>query len=118
MRYVYENALCTEVYDGDTVTIEIDFGMRIRKTERFRLFGINAPEVRGSEREQGIKSRDVLREMILNQPVKVQTYRDRKGKFGRYLASIFIGQPDAPLEQCTNVNEWLVENGFAECAEY
>ena len=108
--YLYE-ANVNEVYDGDTITVDIDLGLGTWvHSEKLRLHRINAPEVRGESRPQGIASRDWLREQILGKEVIVQTIKDKKGKYGRYLAEVWLeGQ---------NVNDLLVENGFAEFKEY
>jgi len=80
-----------KVYDGDTVTANIDLGFCvILKKQRLRLIGINAPEIRGSQRPAGILVRDRLREMILDKDVIVQTYQDKKGKYGRWIADIKV----------------------------
>ena len=99
-------ALITDVYDGDTVTADIDLGFNTwRRGERLRLHGIDAPEVRGEERPKGLRSRDALRRRLLGREVTVCTIKDKTGKYGRYLVRIFDGtQP---------VNAWLVEQGFA-----
>lgn len=52
-------AKIVEVYDGDTCTIDIDLGLHTWiKGEKIRLTRINAPELRGTERTKGLKSRD------------------------------------------------------------
>ena len=48
----------TKVYDGDTITVDIDLGFDILfKNQKIRLSRINTPEVRGEEREEGLKSK-------------------------------------------------------------
>ena len=60
-------AYVRKVYDGDTVTVDIDLGFDIiLHKQKIRLLRINAPEVRGIERELGLKSRDALREKVCN----------------------------------------------------
>ena len=45
--YIYK-AMCVGVYDGDTVTLDIDLGFNhSMNNQKIRLFGINTPEVRG-----------------------------------------------------------------------
>ena len=109
-----QNAKIISIYDGDTVTAEVDLGFNVTITEKFRLVRINAPEVRGEEREDGLKSRDRLRELILNKNVIIKTLKDRKGKYGRYLAEIYIHEDD----KTTNVNDWLVTENLAEYKDY
>lgn len=113
--YTYR-AVIVSVYDGDTVRADIDLGCNIWiRNEPLRLYGINAPEVRGESRADGLKVRDYLAEFIAGKPVFIRTYKDKKGKYGRWLAEIFLETTAAEL---VNVNTWLVVNGYAEKAEY
>jgi len=49
----YYRARVTKVYDGDTITVDIDLGFHVGlKSEKIRLYRIDTPEVRGPEREQ------------------------------------------------------------------
>jgi micrococcal nuclease len=109
-QYLYD-AMVTDVYDGDTVTVDIDLGLCIWvRGEKLRLHRINAPELRGDERPDGLVSRDWLREQILNKCVVIETIRDKKGKYGRYLAEIWLGD--------VNVNDALVNEGLAQYKSY
>ena len=109
-------ALVTDVYDGDTCTVDIDLGMNIWvRGEKLRLYRINAPELRGAERPEGLKSRDFLREQIDGKKIVIQTIKDKKGKYGRYLAEIWIVGED---ETAININDLLVEKGFAIYKDY
>ena len=51
---LYEyRAVVTKVYDGDTITADVDLGFNTwRHDESLRLVGIDAPEMRGNERPQ------------------------------------------------------------------
>lgn len=96
----------TEVYDGDTVTVDIDLGFDVwLKRQKLRLYGIDAPEMRGPENPEGTVSRDALREQILGKEVMLCSHKDEKGKYGRYLSTIWLGDLD--------INRWLVEEGYA-----
>ena len=108
--YIY-NAYVTSVYDGDTITCNINcgFGVELKK-QKIRLYGLNTPEVRGEEKAEGIISRDKLRERILDKEILLKTKKDKKGKYGRYLGVIYLGDE--------NINDWLVESGLAKKAEY
>jgi micrococcal nuclease len=107
--YTYR-AKIISVYDGDTVTALVDLGFGITNKIKIRLKGINTPEVRGAERPEGIVSRDYLRNLILDKNIVLQTFRDKTGKYGRYIGVLWIDD--------TNVNELLVEQGYAETREY
>ena len=63
--------------------------MSLLKKQKIRLLGINTPEVRGSEKSQGIISRDALRQRILGKVVIIKTSKDKKGKYGRWLGEVF-----------------------------
>jgi micrococcal nuclease len=116
LNNMYEyRAKVIEVYDGDTITVELDLGFKIKKEEKIRLAGINTPEVKGEERELGLISRDRLRELILGKDVVITTFKDKKGKYGRYLGDITYTDEDGNVYF---VNDWLVEEGLAEYKEY
>lgn len=105
---MYEyRAYVKKVYDGDTVTLDIDLGFGIIiKNQKVRLLGINAPEIRGSSRDLGLKSRDFLRKKILKNWVVLKTKKDKKGKFGRWLGNLSLENVD--------INELMIKEGFAK----
>lgn len=108
-------ALVTGVYDGDTITVDIDLGMGVwLKKQKIRLYGIDAPETMGEEREQGIIAREWLRDKILSKEIVLETIKDHKGKYGRWLGNVWL-EEDVNYE---NINQLLVENGFAHEEEY
>ncbi len=113
--YFYK-AKVVDVYDGDTCRVDIDLGFNtLLKNEKIRLYKINAPEVTGEEKGNGKKSRDFLKELILNKTVFVETIKDKQEKYGRYLATIWLEDESGNM---ININHFLVENGFAEFKEY
>jgi len=104
-------ALVTSVYDADTITVNVDLGMNTwRHDVKIRLARINAPEVRGPERDQGLKARDWLRGRIDGQQIILRTQRDKKGKFGRWLGEIYLDGE--------NLNDALVNAGHAVYKTY
>jgi len=103
------------VYDGDTCRVDIDLGLGIwLRNEKLRLVRINAPEMTGLEKAKGEASRDFLRELIDGREVIIETVKDRRGKYGRYLAEIWIEQEGVWV----NVNDQLVLAGHAIYQEY
>lgn len=104
--YTYK-AKVLEVYDGDTITVEIDLGFTSHRIEKLRLYGIDTPEIRGPQKEDGKKVRDIVRDAVLGKEVTIETIKDGKGKFGRYLANVI-------LPSGVNLNEWLVNEGHAK----
>ena len=108
--YAYK-ATVLDVYDGDTIRLKIDLGFGIvLENESVRLFGINTPELRGEEREDGLVSRDRLRELILGKEVTLITIKDSKGKYGRYLGTIYLEVDDELID----INQQLITEGLAE----
>jgi micrococcal nuclease len=109
-------AVVTEVYDGDTCTVDIDLGLHtFIKGEKIRLNRINADEIKGSEKQSGILARDFLRSKILGKNIILQTIKDKTEKYGRYLGEIFLENESREL---VNINDLLVEKGFAEYKNY
>ena len=104
---MYEyNAYVTDAYDGDSITVDIDCGLYVWvKQQKIRLYGINTPELRGDTLEEGRKSRDRLRELILNKHIILKTIKDKKGKYGRWLGIIELDG--------ANINQLLIEEGLA-----
>ncbi len=124
-QHVYEyDAVVERIIDGDTVylklsksfSFKIDFGFHIKETVivkkesviDFRLLGINAPEMNGNEKIAGEAAKVALENLILNEPLRVETMKT--GKYGRWLAKIFIKNEDSSE---TDVNQWMIDNGFA-----
>ena len=104
-----------KVYDGDTITVLIDCGFHVYRRESLRLALIDAPEVRGDSRQEGLKSRDWLRLKLyqaeeLNKDIIIKTQKDKTGKYGRYIAEIFIDD--------ISLNKQLVQEGLAIFKEY
>ena len=105
-NYVYRAAF-RSAYDADTIRLDVDAGFGIVLTNQpFRLMGINAPEMRGPEREAGKRARDFLREYVKGKALTVQTFKSsNKGKYGRWLAVLYADD--------VNVNQLLVREGHA-----
>ena len=107
--YTYK-AKVLSVYDGDTLTAECDLGFSIKLKVKVRLAGINAPEVMGQQRTDGLKTRDFLRSLVDGKNIILQTTKDKKGKYGRYIGKIWLDN------LC--VNDLLVSKGLAVYKEY
>ena len=99
-------AYVTNVYDGDTITADIDLGFGVRLTrQKLRLSGVRAPEIRGDDRENGLYTRNALRERIDNQRITIETDNFKKGKYGRWLITVY--------HEGECINEWLISSGLA-----
>ncbi len=112
--YEYK-ALVEKVYDGDTITVNIDLGFGFEwKKVKIRLYGIDAPEMHKGTVETmlaGEHSRDMLAELILGQQVIIRTHKDKQGKYGRWLGDIWLTDGTN-----RNVNQWMVDNSYAKKA--
>ena len=113
--YQYK-AIVTSVYDGDTCTVDIDLGLHTWvRGEKIRLMRIDAPEVRGKSRAKGLRSRDYLRDLILDKEIIIGTFKDKRGKYGRYLGEIWLNMDG---KDYVNVNDLLVKKKFAVYKKY
>ncbi|NOZ61584.1 MAG: nuclease, partial [Calditrichaeota bacterium] len=56
-------------------------------------------------------SRDYLRQLILDRDVFIETIKDRKGKYGRYLGEIWATDENG---EYYNVNDRMMKEGYAE----
>ena len=107
--------LSCRVYDADTLMdLQVDLGFGVTITITGRLDGINAPEVRGKERERGEASRDWLKaKMKTSRSVSIETRpsdEKQKGKYGRWLITVWADGK--------NLNDLMVTKGLAERVEY
>lgn len=105
--YEYK-ARYVSAYDGDSVRLDCDLGFNIwMKNQVIRLYGIDTPELRGKDREEGLKARDYVRERLTEcDELIIKTHKDKKGKYGRWLAEIYVDG--------VNLNQELVKEGMAK----
>jgi len=112
----FYTAELVRVYDGDTVWLNIDVGMNITiANQAVRLFGIDAPEMRGEEAQAGRVSRDALRDLLAGREITLETHeQDGRGKFGRVLGTLWVRDNAGTY---LNVNLWMLKH-YAEAADY
>lgn len=102
-----------KVYDGDTITVNINLGFDMwMYNQKIRLLGINTPEIRGEDRLEGLISRDRLRDLILDKDVVIKTLKDKTGKYGRWLGTIYLKEELS--DNWNNINQTLMEEGLAK----
>lgn len=109
------------VKDGDTVVLDIDLGFKTTVQEVFRLYGpdpsgdmgINAPEL---STESGQAAKKFLEDMLTKQDgsLIIHTIKDRKEKYGRYLAVIYILRGTDRV----NVNQTMLDAKHATLQKY
>lgn len=114
-------AQVTRVVDGDTIDLEFDLGFNVKISERVRLLGVDTPETYGVKRDSeefraGLIAKNFVEGKLIpiihGDYVIVETNRDKKGKYGRYLARIwYLEDPAQHLWRC--INDVLLEEGLA-----
>lgn len=109
------------IYDGDSVTaFELDFGFGLTQivkrgdSKGIRLYGIDTPEL---NTEKGKLIRDYIKPLE-GETVFLRSYKDRSGKYGRYLFELFV--PCRKLSNVievsgyVNLNQHLLDQGMAD----
>ena len=113
--YRYQ-ATVVRIVDGDTLYLDVDLGFFIRMTMDVRLKGINTPEIRGPEREAGLKSKTFV-EAAIPPGTLVVIDSTKAEKYGRYLADIWYlpgaKTRDEILANGRLLNKELVDKGLA-----
>jgi micrococcal nuclease len=109
--YTY-NASLIEVVDGDTVKLDIDLGFTVHVKVKVRLRGINAPEKRGETKAAGLEAKEALKTLLENKPIRLTSHKAPVTEsFGRWLGTLSV--PVDATGQFININQWLIDNGYA-----
>jgi hypothetical protein len=96
MIYIYKAELI-RVVDGDTVDLIIDLGFDTLRKERFRLYGIDAPEMstaKGKDSKKWLWEALQPPEPIYVQTIQLET-KAKRDKYGRFLAVLYDRFPQA-----------------------
>ena len=102
------------VYDGDTVTLMIDQGMKHFARVKVRLIGINTPEIRTKdldEKKRGYEAKEYLKSRIEGTTVIIHTVK--KGKFGRWLGLLWVFEEDMQTLG-ESLNDEMIRVGHAK----
>ena len=101
-------AVITNVVDGDTFEADVTLGYGVTVNLRFRIFGINTPEVFGDEKAKGLVSKEFVVKQFLNKTVTIVN----KGldSFRRNLADVYFDSNGVQA----NMGELLCTEGLAE----
>jgi len=100
----------TRVVDGDTIDCILDLGFSILHKCRVRLFGIDTPESRTSDKDEKIRGKlaaKFLEDAInLGKNVVLRSkLKDSKGKYGRVLGEVVVDG--------ININDVMVKKYLA-----
>lgn len=113
--YTYKASI-RSIYDGDSCRVDLDLGMGVwLHNQSIRLYGIDTAEIRGGSVETkalGNLAKDYLKnELPEASTVLLRTYIDKRGKFGRVLASIYRQEGDG--FQTKSLNNVLLDMRLA-----
>jgi micrococcal nuclease len=122
MIYIYQAEL-VRVVDGDTVDLIIDLGFDTSRKERFRLYGIDAPEMNtqaGKDSKKWLWDALQPLEAIYVQTIQLET-KAKRDKYGRFLAVLFDDTSDMRASGPTktrvcpsSINAQMIEAGHAK----
>lgn len=109
-------ATVLDVGDGDTYTISVELGFRIKHEMELRMLGIDTPEVKrypgrykyDEEIIIGKQIAEWVRKRILGKEVLIKTTLDKDDKYGRLLADVFY-EVDG---QWIHLNQQMIDLGF------
>lgn len=101
------NAVIIKVHDGDTFDIEVALGFDVKRKIRIRLARINAPEIFGDEKPQGLVSKQFVEDNFLNKGVQIID----KGldSFRRNLAEVYTSYNNEDV----NLSDLMVNQKLA-----
>ena len=110
--YTYK-AYVERVIDGDTLKLEIQTGFGLRFTDKFRLKGIDCPEM---DTPEGVRAKKFVEsELASSEFVTVKSsVSARKEKWGRWLVDIFYSKAGNGGDRSLHyLNEMLLDKGHA-----
>ena len=101
-EYKY-NATIVSVYDGDTLTVDIDLGFDIiLQKQKVRINGIDTPEKRTRrllEKTAGNCVKEYVQSFLTEGKEVVLISKEIKGKFGRILGDIYLSDLEITLSE-------------------
>ena len=106
-------AIIIKVVDGDTVDVRINLGFNIETIQRIRILDLDTPEIYHpscfAEKEHGVKAKKEAERLLMGKEVVIHTFQN-KGKYGRYLAGIYLANG--------NYADIMKEAGFQKRKDY
>jgi micrococcal nuclease len=115
-KLYWYKARVVRVVDGDTVKLDVDVGLNMSRRLDVRLKDVDTPEIFGVSKEseeyaKGMAAKKFVEERLADKSVWVHTFKDRTGKFGRYIGDIFFQDEDG---KHVSISKLLLEDGLAE----
>tara|TARA_R100000908_G_C3630687_1_gene71695 strand:+ start:120 stop:545 length:426 start_codon:yes stop_codon:yes gene_type:complete len=103
--FSYRVSKVIKVVDGDTIDVMLDLGFDIMYKSRVRLYGIDTPESRTSDKEEkkyGMLAKKFLKEALTSgTKIAIKTYKgEETGKFGRILGDVFVDGKSVNMALC------------------
>lgn len=109
--YDYRVLKVERVIDGDTVDVVLDLGFNVSLKQRFRILGINTPELKDKdpfERARAIEAKKFAEDWFGSEgELRVESYKD--DKYGRMLGDFYFGQ----RESYTSFSEAILKANLA-----
>lgn len=107
--YQYKIKKINKVIDGDTVDLDIDLGFGLTLTQRVRLKGINAAEIKTldlEEKKKGLVAKEWLtKELSREGEWMIET--SKEDKYGRILGTLYVTGDTITVNQ-KMLNEGIV----------
>lgn len=95
--------------DGDTLLCLIDLGFYTHKEERLRLARVDTPELRGAEKEDGKRVKQIVTDRYPKDTI-LMIESKKRDRYGRFIAELYY--------EGENINQWLIDNGHAIEVKY
>ena len=112
----------THVVDGDTFDVHLkDHDNRITEDLiRIRFADIDCPEIHGPKAcEAGKKAAAYTRSWLLNNFIFIDLdNKTGKDQYGRWVAVVYLANPDGSLNLTRNFNRMLVDSGHAVIEDF
>ena len=107
-------ATLIRVIDGDTIDLNVDLGFRIKNRVRFRLIGIDTPELRSDskfEKEMALVAKEYVEAQFMAYNKECYLRSNKKGSWGRWLADVYFKDTEGRFH---SLSEMLLNNGMAD----
>ena len=115
--YHFKVIAVDKVVDGDTIYLLVDLGFNVHKREKFRLLGIDTPEIYSGSEEEKARGQEAKQYLIdwleaaEEDEHDLYVYSVKQGKYGRYLAYLYSETLEG--EDTRSYNEDVVAAGLA-----